>query len=147
MTDPIKQTAIRIAGTENTELEHRLKRDMYASICKIKPQAAEGVSIEDDVLTGSFFEKLNPALQGIAVAKLENSIFFYDKIGWNETFLTKELQGTLTDFHISKIFEKAQPETLHDLAYISYKHIEKMMGKTESARYWEQLKQAVDMKH
>lgn len=147
MTDPIQQTARRIAGTDNIELEHRLKRDMYAAICKIKPQAAEGVSIEDDVLTGKFFEILNPALQGIAVAKLENSIFFYDKIGWSESFLTKELQGTLTDFHISKINEKAKPDTLHDLAYISYKHIDKMMGKTESARYWEQLKLAVAMKH
>lgn len=147
MTDPIKQTATRIAGAPNTALEHRLKRDMFASISKIKPQVAEGVSIEDDVLTGTFFEGLKPSLQGIAVSKLENSIFFYDKIGWNESFLTTDIQDILTDYQISKINEKAQPKTLHDLAYISYKHIEKMMGKTESAGYWERLKQAVTRKH
>ncbi len=147
MTDPIQQTAQRIAGAPNTELEHRLKRDMFAAISKVKPAVADGVSIEDDVLTGTFFESLQPSLQGIAVSKLENSIFFYDKIGWNESFLTTDIKDTLTDFHISKINEKAQPQTLHDLAYISYKHIEKMMGKTESASYWERLKQAVAQKH
>lgn len=147
MPDPIQQTAARIAGADNKALEHRLKRDMFHSICKIKPQVAEGVSIEDEVLTGSFFETLKPSLQGIAVSKLENSIFFYDKIGWNESFLTTPIQNVLTDFHISKINEKSKPETLHDLAYISYKHIEKMMGKTESASYWERLKTAAKTKH
>ncbi len=147
MSDPIQQTAYRIAGTTNIALEHRLKKDMYASVCKIKPQLAEGVSIEHDVLTGTFFEKLTPALQGIAVTKLENAIFFYDKVGWDESFLSKSLLDTLSDFQISKINEKSKPETLHDLSYIGYKHIEKMMGKTESASYWEKLKQARSAKH
>ena len=147
MADPIQQTAVRIAGTGNTELEHRLKRDMYHAITKVKPQVAEGVSIEDDVLTGSFFETLKPSLQGIAVSKLENSIFFYDKVGWDESFLTRSVEDTLTDFQISKIREKVSPDSLHDLAYISYKHIDKMMGKTEAAAYWEKLKAAVAAKH
>lgn len=140
MSDPIQQTAIRIAGAPHTDLEHRLKQDMFAAIGRVKPQAIEGVSLEDEVLTGKFFEKLTPALQGVAVAKLENSIFFYDRIGWNEVFLTRTLEGVLTDFQISKILEKTKPNSLHDLAYISYKHVEKMMGKTESASYWEKLK-------
>ena len=147
MADPIQQTAIRIAGSLHTELEHRLKHDMFAAISKVKPQVAEGVSIEDDVLTGKFFETLKPSLQGIAVAKLENAIFFYDKVGWSESFMSADLQSALTEFHISKVKEKAQPKTLHDLAYISYKHIDKMMGKTESASYWENLKQATTRKH
>lgn len=138
--DPIKQTAVRIAGSDHTGLEHRLKRDMFDAICRVKPAVAEGVSIEDEVLSGTFFEQLTPALQGIAVAKLENSIFFYDKVGWNELFLSTTLESTLTEFQISKILSKTQPKSLHDLAYISYKHIEKLMGKTESASYWERLK-------
>jgi len=147
MADPIKQTATRIAGAENLELEHRLKKDMFASICGVKPELAEGVSIEDDVLTGNFFETLKPSLQGVAVAKLQNSIFFYDRVGWDESFLSRSPEGVLTDFQISKIEEKTKPGSLHDLAYISYKHIEKMVGKTESASYWEKLKAAAAAKH
>ena len=145
--DPIQQTTVRIAGADNIALEHRLKLDMYNAVCKVKPEVGEGVSIEDDVYSGQFFETLKPALQGIAVSKLENSIFFYDKIGWDESFLTRDLQSALSDFHITKINEKAAPQSLHDLAYISYKHIEKMMGKTEAASYWENLKQAVARRH
>ena len=147
MADPIKQTATRIAGVENLELEHRLKKDMFTSICGVKPELAEGVSIEEDVLTGKFFETLKPSLQGIAVAKLQNSIFFYDRVGWDESFLTRTPEGILSEFQLSKIQEKTKPACLHDLAYISYKHIEKMVGKTESASYWENLKAAIATKH
>jgi len=147
MADPIQQTAVRIAGAENTELEHRLKRDMFDAISKVKPQVAEGVSIEDDVLTGEFFESLKPSLQGIAVSKLENCIFFYDKVGWDESFLTRSAEDTLTDFQMSKIKERVNANTLHDLAYISYKHIDKMIGKTEAAAYWENLKTTAAAKH
>jgi len=82
--DPIQQTTVRIAGADNKALEHRLKLDMYNAVCKVKPEVGEGVSIEDDVYSGQFFETLKPALQGIAVSKLENSIFFYDKIGYGQ---------------------------------------------------------------
>jgi len=99
---------MRASGTENKELEHRLKRDMFYAVTKVKPQEAEGVSIEDDVLTGQFFESLKPSLQGIAVSKLENSIFFYDKVGWDESFLTRSVEDTLTDFQIGKISSKQQ---------------------------------------
>jgi len=147
MADPIQQTAVRITGAEHTELEHRLKRDMFRAITKVKPQAGEGVSMDDDVLTGKFFETLKPSLQGIAVSKLENSIFFYDKVGWDESFLTRTPEDTLTNFQLGKIEEKVKVFCLHDLAYISYKHIDKMMGKTEAASYWEKLKAAVALKH
>jgi len=147
MTDPIKQTARRITGVDHLALEHRLKKDMFESVCRVKPKLADDVSIDDDVLSGKFFETLSPSLQGIAVAKLENSIFFYDRVGWHELFLESALEGILTDFQISKILEKAKPNSLHDLAYISYKHIEKMMGKTEAENYWDNLKSAVSKTH
>ncbi len=145
--DPIQQTATRIAGEPCIELEHRLKRDMFNAIVKVKPDVAQDVSIENDVLTGAFFETLKPALQGIAVAKLENSIFFYDRVGWDILFLDRALEGVLSDFQISKILEKVNPNSLHDLAYISYKHVDKMMGKTEAASYWERLKAVGNIKH
>ncbi len=145
--DPIKQTATRIAGQPNIDLEHRLKRDMFTAIGRVKPEVTKDVSIEEEVLTGTFFEMLKPALQGIAVAKLQNSIAFYDRVGWDESFLTRPLEGSLSEFQINKILEKVKPASLHDLAYISQKHIEKMMGKTESASYWESLKAAVATKH
>jgi len=139
MADPIKQTATSIAHGAHIELEHRMKLDLYESICRIKPDLSDGVSVENDVLTGDFFETLKPALQGIAVAKLENARFFYQKVGWNEAFLKDPVDKHLSEFQINKLQEKIQPKSLHDLSYISYKHIEKMLGKIESEEYWQNL--------
>jgi hypothetical protein len=138
--DPISQTATRIAGSEHQMLEHRLKRDMFEAIVRVKPAVADGVSIEDDVLSGQFFETLTPALQGIAVVKLENAISYYDRIGWRDAWLEMPLESALSGFQIEKITEKTQPRNMHDVSYISHKHIEKMLGKIEAAKLWEQLK-------
>lgn len=138
--DPIRDTATRIVGQTNDPLERRLKTDMFNAVTKVKPAIADGVSFEEDVMTGSFFEKLTPALQGIAVVRLENAISFYDRVGWRDAYLDMPIESVLTEFQVSKIREKIEPQSLHDLAYVSHKHVEKMMGKTESARLWETLK-------
>lgn len=138
--DPIRDTATRIAGSPHAALEHRLKQDMYNAIIRVKPAAGEGVSFDDDVLTGTFFEKLPAPLQGIAVVKLENAISFYDRVGWRDAYLEKTIDTVLTEFQLEKITERVSPKDLHDLSYVSHKHVEKMLGKTESARLWENLK-------
>ena len=113
---------------------------MFNAIKRVKPSVADNVSFEDDVMTGQFFETLTPALQGIAVVRLENAISFYDRVGWRDAYLDISIESVLSEFQVNKIREKVQPQSLHDLAYISHKHVEKMMGKTESARLWETLK-------
>lgn len=138
--DPIRDTATRIVGQPNDSLERRLKTDMFNAIKNVKPAIADNVSFEDDVMTGKFFETLTPALQGIAVVRLENAISFYDRVGWRDAYLDITIDSVLTEFQAGKIREKIDPQSLHDLSYVSHKHIEKMMGKTESARLWETLK-------
>lgn len=138
--DPIRQTATRIVGQPNDILERRLKQDMFNAIIGVKPAVGENVSFEEDVMSGKFFEKLTPALQGIAVVKLENAINFYDRVGWRDAYLDKPVDSVLTEFQFEKISEKFSPKCLHDLSYLSHKHIEKTMGKIESAKLWETLK-------
>jgi len=147
MTDPIKQTAITIAGDDHTALERRLKQDMFDAICKLKPTLADNVDFDADVMSGAFFEKLKPALQAIAVAKLENSLFFYTKVDWHPAFLNITAESVLDEYQLSKITEKVDPDCIHELSYVSYKHIEKMLGKIESAAYWENLKVAHTQTH
>jgi len=132
---------MRIAGRENTELERRLKHDMYDAITRVKPALSEGVSIEQDVMSGSFFEQLNSALQGIAVVKLENAISFYDRVGFRDAWLELPPESALSEYQLEQLSRKVQLKTLHDLAYVSHKHVEKMLGKIESAKLWEHLKQ------
>jgi len=139
-TDPIQQTATRIAGAEHSALERRLKQDMFEAITRVKPELANGVDFDNDIMTGAFFEHLKPALQGIAVVKLENAISFYDRIGWKDAYLDKPLTDLLTGFQIEKITEKLELRSVHDMSYISHKHIEKLLGKIESAKLWEMLK-------
>lgn len=138
--DPIKETAQRIAGVAHPTLERRLKLDMFNAITNVKPNLAENISVENDVMSGEFFTKLPAALQGIAVVKLENAISFYDRIGWRDAFLELPVENSLTEFQLNKITEKLAPKNLHDLSYISHKHIEKLLGKIESAQLWENLK-------
>lgn len=138
--DPIKQTATRIVGQPHDILERRLKTDAYAAITRVKPTVGDNVSFEDDVMSGTFFETLTPALQGIAVVRMQNAISFYDRVGWRDAYLEKPIESVLTEFQVEKITEKIKLTSLHDLAYISHKHIEKMLGKIESAKLWETLK-------
>jgi hypothetical protein len=138
--DPIKDTATRIAGSPHESLERRLKLDMFHSITKVKPALADNVSVEEDVMSGEFFVHLPSALQGIAVVKLENAISFYDRIGWRDAYLELPLERALSEFQTTKIRERLSLGTLHELAYVSHKHIEKILGKIESGKLWEQLK-------
>lgn len=138
--DPIRDTATRIVGQPNEALERRLKQDVFNAIIGVKPAVAENVSFEEDVMSGRFFETLTPALQGIAVVRLQNAISFYDRVGWRDAYLDKPIDTVLTEFQVEKITEKTSPKSLHDLSYISHKHIEKMVGKIESAKLWETLK-------
>ena len=138
--DPIQQTAARIAGHAHEALERRLKVDMFEAITRVKPALRDAVSIEDDVLTGAFFEKLPQALQGIAVVKLENSISFYDRVGWHDEYLDLPFDAALSEFQNEKLSEKVNHQSLHDLAYVSHKHVEKLLGKIEAAKLWETLK-------
>ncbi len=138
--DPIKETAQRIAGVPHDALERRLKLDMFNAITNVKPDLAEGVSIEDEVMAGTFFSKLPATLQGIAVVKLENAISFYDRVGWRDAFMELPLESALTEFQMNKINEKLTLKNLHALSYVSHKHVEKLVGKIESAKLWENLK-------
>jgi hypothetical protein len=139
-TDPIQQTATRIAGSPHPQLERRLKEDMFQAITRVKPDLAKGVDFDRDVMSGAFFENLKSALQGIAVVKLENAITFYDRIGWKDAYLDKPVADLLTTFQAEKITEKIDLRSVHDLSYVSHKHIEKLLGKIESAKMWEMLK-------
>lgn len=140
MQDPIKETATRIAGAPHNTLERRLKLDMFNSITNVKPALAEGISIEDDVMSGKFFIHLPSALQGIAVVKLENAIGFYDRIGWKDVYLEIPLEHVLTEYQAGKINDRLSLSNLHELSYVSHKHLEKLLGKIESSKLWEQLK-------
>ncbi|MEM7257038.1 MAG: hypothetical protein AAF404_06585 [Pseudomonadota bacterium] len=124
--DPIKDTATRIVGSPHEVLERRLKLDMFYAITNVKPALAENVAIENDVMTGEFFVNLPAALQGIAVVKLENSISFYDRIGWKDAYLEMPIEHALTQFQATKINERLSLNNMHELAYISHKHIEKI---------------------
>jgi len=139
-TDPIQQTAARIAGKDHPALERRLKEDMFQAITRVKPDLAIGVDFDKDVMTGAFFEPLKSALQGIAVVKLENAISFYDRVGWKDAYLDKPLIDLLSQFQVEKITEKIELRSVHDLSYVSHKHVEKLLGKIESAKLWEMLK-------
>lgn len=139
-TDPIQQTAKRIAGDDHPTLERRLKHDMFEAITRVKPELATGVDFDNDVMSGVFFEGLKPALQGIAVVKLENTISFYDRIGWKDAYLEKPLADLLTPFQVEKITEKIKLQSVHDISYVSQKKIDKLLGNIESARLWETLK-------
>lgn len=138
--DPIQQTAARITGNAHPALERRLKQDMFQAITRVKPDLATGVDFDKDVMSGTFFENLKPALQGIAVVKLENAISFYDRIGWKDAYLEKSIAELLTPFQLEKITEKIELQNVHELSYVSHKHIDKLLGKIEAAKLWEVLK-------
>lgn len=139
--DPIQQTATRIVGAPHPLLERRLKEDMFQAITRVKPDLADGIDFDKDVMSGAFFENLKSALQGIAVVKLENAISFYDRIGWRDAYLDKPLADLLTTFQLEKITEKIELKSVHDMSYVSHKHIDKLLGKIEAAKLWEMLKE------
>lgn len=138
--DPVRRTAQLINSDAAAQLERRLKEDIFASIGRIKPSTTAGVDFDSEVMSGRFFESLPPPLQGIAIARCEGALAFYNRVGWNEHYLTTELKACVPEEAIEPLTQRYHASTLHDLAYVHPKHFEKMMGKPGAASLWESLK-------
>ena len=142
LPDPLRRAAEIAAGGEGEDadaLEVRLKRDAFASIARIKPDAAADVDFEREVLAGDFFARLPPPLQGIAIARSEGMLAFYNRVGWRRAFLEEPLAGHVPAEGLATLAERYHAGTLHDLAYVHPKHFEKMLGKAGAASLWENL--------
>jgi len=138
--DPVKRTAELINPASPELLERRLKKDIFSSIERIKPSATNDVDFEEEVMSGTFFESLSAPLQGIAIARCEGALAFYNRVGWHDQYLTTSLKDRVPDEAIEPLTNRYHASTLHDLAYVHPKHFEKMMGKPGAASLWETLK-------
>lgn len=138
--DPVQRTAELINPASPELLERRLKKDIFASIERIKPSATSNVDFEADVMSGTFFESLSAPLQGIAIARCEGALAFYNRVGWHDQYLNTSLKGCVPDEALEPLTLRYHASTLHDLAYVHPKHFEKMMGKPGAASLWETLK-------
>lgn len=142
--DPIR-TAARLVSQDAPEtLERRIKQDVFNSIARIKPAATAGVDFETQVMEGDFFEGLPPPLQGIAIARTEGVMAFYNRVGWSRAFLDAELSNCVSEDQQEPLIQRYHARTLHDLAYVHPKHFEKMLGKAGAAALWESLKRFAD---
>jgi len=138
--DPIRRTA-ELINTEAADLlEIRLKQDIFASIGRIKPAVTSSVDFESDVMNGSFFADLPAPLQGIAIARCEGTLAFYNRVGWHEKYLSTTLETCVPTEGIEPLSERYHARNLHDLAYVHPKHFEKILGKPGAATLWESLK-------
>jgi len=138
--DPIQRAAEIICPEKPEALALRIKQDVFRSIGRIKPAYTKDVDFHNDVVIGKFFEGLPAPLQGIAIARTEGVLAFYNRVGWNHAFLDAPLSSCVPDDGIAPLEERYHAKTLHDLAYVHPKHFEKMMGKAETAQLWERLK-------
>ena len=100
----------------------------------------QGVDVESEVLAGSFFAGLPAALQGIAIARTEGMLAFYNRVGWNPAFLDTSLEACVPEEGLDSLRSRYHAKDLHDLAYVHPKHFEKMLGKPGAATLWESLK-------
>ena len=140
-SDPIRHAARIIADDQYPPLERRLKHDIFNSLCRIKPGLREQYDFERDVMPGTIFPDLSPPLQGIAIARTEGAIAFYNRVGWHAKFIDEPLQSCVREAeHIDTLKQRYHASTLHDLAYVHPKHYEKMLGKAGAASLWETLK-------
>lgn len=137
--DPIKAAAVLIAPDSPEALERRMKNDVFNSIARIKPDVAADVDFERDVMSGQFFEHLTAPLQGIAIARVEGALAFYNRVGWHSKFLDTELEACVPDEGIEPLTNRYHAKTLHDLAYVHPKHFVKMLGKAGAASLWETI--------
>ena len=138
--DPIKRGAELIAGEPSPALERRLKKDIFDSLCRIKPELKTH-DFEQEVMTGRLFEQLSAPLQGIAIARVEGALAFYNRIGWCEAFLEEPLENCIAGEEFLTTLRKTyHARTLHDLAYVHPKHFVKIFTKTGAASTWEELK-------
>ena len=127
------------ASTDADLLEARLKRDAFDSIGRIKPAVVRGVDFDAEVLAGDFFARQPPPLQGIAIARSEGMLAFYNRVGWRRAFLDEPLAPHVPEDGLAPLAERYHARTLHDLAYVHPKHFEKMLGKAGAASLWERL--------
>ena len=138
--DPIRHAAILVSPDAPDTLERRIKLDVFTSISRIKPAVTEDVDFETDVMSGAFFETLSPPLQGIAIARTEGVMAFYNRVGWNPSFLEADLESCVPEAGLEPLRQRYHAQTLHDLSYVHPKHFEKMLGKADAAALWEILK-------
>lgn len=138
--DPVRRTAELINAASPEQLERRLKKDIFASISRIKPSMTNNVDFEADVMGGTFFETLPAPLQGIAIARCEGALAFYNRVGWHEQYLNAKLDLCVPAEAIEPLTQRYHANTMHDLAYVHPKHFEKMLGKPGAASLWETLK-------
>ncbi len=146
--DPIRRTAELItasAGQANDDsaLEYRLKQDIFNSIGRIKPDLVANVDFDNEVASGEFFADLSAPLQGIAIARCEGALAFYNRVGWHVSLLSAPLATCVPDEGLEPLSTRYHANTLHDLSYVHPKHFEKMLGKSGSASLWETLKRHI----
>ncbi|MEE9336178.1 MAG: hypothetical protein V3U65_18985 [Granulosicoccaceae bacterium] len=141
LIDPVRRTAELIFKESPIELERRLKQDIFSSIARIKPDTTENVDFDNDVMSGEFFSTLSPPLQGIAIARCEGTLAFYNRVGWHPSFLHEALSTIVPEESIATFKVTYHAHSLHDLAYVHPKHFEKILGKAGAASLWERLKQ------
>ena len=141
--DPIRAAATLVSPESAEALERRIKRDIFDSIARIKPAVTADIDFEHDVMHGHFFETLPPPLQGIAIARTEGVLAFYNRVGWHSAFLDAELAACVPEAGIEPLTQRYHAKTLHDLAYVHPKHFEKMLGKSGAASLWESIKRFV----
>lgn len=140
--DPVREAAKLIAPDGHQALERRLKQDIFTSIKRIKPGVTEGVDFDTTVMSGEFFNQLNAPLQGMAIARIEGALAFYNRVGWHPDFLLTPLTHVV-DQQVDgydALTTRLHVTTLHDLAYVHPKHFEKALGKAQAAALWESLK-------
>ncbi|MDB4223321.1 hypothetical protein N9850_06080 [Granulosicoccus sp.] len=138
--DPIRHAAMLVSPDAPDTLERRIKLDVFRSISRIKPAVTETVDFDSSVMSGEFFETLSPPLQGIAIARTEGVMAFYNRVGWNPAFLDAPLESCVPKDGLEPLRQRYHAQTLHDLAYVHPKHFEKMLGKADAAALWETLK-------
>lgn len=136
----MRHAAELVAGDTFSALERRLKLDAYTSIGRVKPASVRDVDIETDVMGGKFFAELPAALQGIAIARCEGMLAFYNRVGWNPAFLDAALETCVPEAALDPLRTRYHARSLHDLAYVHPRHFEKMLGKPGAAALWEDLK-------
>ncbi len=139
--DPIRRAAELITAENSASLEFRLKQDIFNSIRRIKPATTVNVDFTTEVLQGDFFASLPAPLQGIAIARCEGALAFYNRVGWHEDFLNASLDSCVPTNGIDQLEQRYHAQNLHDLAYVHPKHFEKILGKSGAATLWENLKQ------
>ncbi len=149
LPDPISRAAELISSqsghdADHAALEYRLKRDIFNSIGRIKPELVKGVDFDTEVANADYFAQLSAPLQGIAIARCEGALAFYNRIGWHRDLLDAPLELCVPEEGIPDLKERYHASTLHDLAYVHPKHFVKMLGKAGSASLWETLKRYVD---